>query len=367
MLALDANRTRSDPTGRIALERRAQPCDLDALSACLVRADEPWPGGGCPHFASIVLGRVPRMSDETSDDSTIRRVDDSTTTELDDDQLDALAAAQREMNEARARLSEIPAEVVITNHVMGLYELAAIHLSATPPDLRQSALAIDAVALPRRRARRPARRGRTDDAATRWPTSAWRSCRSRARSTRRRAEPTDRRVGHTSAVDHDAPSARSSSRLLSARITGDEPAGGVDHPPPRHVDVGGREDAADQASLPRVAGDLGDVAVASSPRPARSAISDVEDPTFAVDRSVTGSVVAHGRMLAASHRPSLASRSNVTSAPTSIVRDPSAISMQWNGMAARRRRHRSCPRPDCSSNAVTTARRPVPRSSSVTA
>ena len=53
---------------------------------------------------------------------------------------------QREMNEARARLSEVPAEVVITNHVMGLYELAAIHLSATPPDLRQSALAIDAVA-----------------------------------------------------------------------------------------------------------------------------------------------------------------------------------------------------------------------------
>ncbi|HYN32519.1 MAG TPA: hypothetical protein VES40_07830, partial [Ilumatobacteraceae bacterium] len=61
------------------------------------------------------------MSDETSD------------TEFDDDQLDALAAAQREMNEARARLSEVPAEVVITNHVMGLYELAAIHLSATPP------------------------------------------------------------------------------------------------------------------------------------------------------------------------------------------------------------------------------------------
>jgi len=29
---------------------------------------------------------------------------------------------------------------------MGLYELAAIHLSANPPDLTQSALAIDAVA-----------------------------------------------------------------------------------------------------------------------------------------------------------------------------------------------------------------------------
>ena len=40
----------------------------------------------------------------------------------------------------------MPAEVVVTNHVMGLYELAAIHLSATPPDLHQSVLAIDAVA-----------------------------------------------------------------------------------------------------------------------------------------------------------------------------------------------------------------------------
>ena len=86
------------------------------------------------------------MSDETSDTEfdDIDDIDDGP--ELDDDQLDALAAAQREMNEARARLAEIPAEVVVTNHVMGLYELAAIHLSATPPDLRQSALAIDAVA-----------------------------------------------------------------------------------------------------------------------------------------------------------------------------------------------------------------------------
>ena len=89
------------------------------------------------------------MSDETSDTEfdDIDDVDDfDDGPELDDDQLDALAAAQREMNEARARLAEIPAEVVVTNHVMGLYELAAIHLSATPPDLRQSALAIDAVA-----------------------------------------------------------------------------------------------------------------------------------------------------------------------------------------------------------------------------
>ena len=43
-------------------------------------------------------------------------------------------------------MAEVPAEVVVTNHVMGLYELAAIHLSADQPDLASAALAIDAVA-----------------------------------------------------------------------------------------------------------------------------------------------------------------------------------------------------------------------------
>ena len=57
-----------------------------------------------------------------------------------------IAAAERALDEARARLSDIPAEVVVVNHVMGLYELAAIHLSATPARLAEAALAIDAVA-----------------------------------------------------------------------------------------------------------------------------------------------------------------------------------------------------------------------------
>jgi hypothetical protein len=65
---------------------------------------------------------------------------------LDPETADALADAERAMQEARERLAEVPAEVVVTNHVMGLYELAAIHLSASPPDLHQSVLAIDAVA-----------------------------------------------------------------------------------------------------------------------------------------------------------------------------------------------------------------------------
>jgi hypothetical protein len=58
----------------------------------------------------------------------------------------ALDGANQALRDAQARLAEVPAEIVVTNHVMGLYELAAIHLSADPPDLRAAALAIDAVA-----------------------------------------------------------------------------------------------------------------------------------------------------------------------------------------------------------------------------
>lgn len=58
----------------------------------------------------------------------------------------AIAAADAALAEARSRLASVPAEVVVTNHVMGLYELAAIHLSADPVDLVSARLAIDAVA-----------------------------------------------------------------------------------------------------------------------------------------------------------------------------------------------------------------------------
>jgi hypothetical protein len=56
-----------------------------------------------------------------------------------------MAEAEAAIAEARQRLAEVPAEVVVTNHVMGLYELAAIHLSSTPPDFHAASLAIDAV------------------------------------------------------------------------------------------------------------------------------------------------------------------------------------------------------------------------------
>jgi hypothetical protein len=58
---------------------------------------------------------------------------------------DELADIEAAMSEARARLLGVPADVVVTNHVMGLYELAAIHLSTDPPNLEDASLAIDAV------------------------------------------------------------------------------------------------------------------------------------------------------------------------------------------------------------------------------
>ena len=53
---------------------------------------------------------------------------------------------EQELAETRRRLAEVPAQVVVLNHAMGLYELAAIHLSATPPNLTEAVLAVDAFA-----------------------------------------------------------------------------------------------------------------------------------------------------------------------------------------------------------------------------
>ena len=54
-------------------------------------------------------------------------------------------AIEQALAETRERLAGVPADVVVSNHAMGLYELAAIHLPAEPPRLADAALAIDAV------------------------------------------------------------------------------------------------------------------------------------------------------------------------------------------------------------------------------
>jgi hypothetical protein len=65
-----------------------------------------------------------------------------------DDELDDVTEAElrAELDEARRRLSEVPAAQVVANHAMGLFELGAIHLSRQPPDLAEASVAIDAMA-----------------------------------------------------------------------------------------------------------------------------------------------------------------------------------------------------------------------------
>ena len=65
--------------------------------------------------------------------------------ELSPDEQAQLQAMQAEMEEVRQQLLAAPASVVIANHAMGIYELAAIHLTAEQPALAQAVLAIDAL------------------------------------------------------------------------------------------------------------------------------------------------------------------------------------------------------------------------------
>jgi hypothetical protein len=75
--------------------------------------------------------------------------EDADVDELDELDPEGLAATQEailaEMERAREQLATVPAADVVANHVMGFYELAAIHLLQQPPHLHDAALAIDAM------------------------------------------------------------------------------------------------------------------------------------------------------------------------------------------------------------------------------
>ena len=52
-------------------------------------------------------------------------------------------AMMAEMAEVQQRIAQTPAAEIVANHLMGFYELAAIHLSQEPPHFADAALAID--------------------------------------------------------------------------------------------------------------------------------------------------------------------------------------------------------------------------------
>ena len=65
--------------------------------------------------------------------------------DLGDDEIseEELAA---EMAEVQRQLLEVPAAVVIANHCIGVFQLAALHLNQPEPKLEEAQLAIDALA-----------------------------------------------------------------------------------------------------------------------------------------------------------------------------------------------------------------------------
>ena len=65
--------------------------------------------------------------------------------ELSDEERARLEDAAEEVADIRRQLASVPAARVVANHAMGLYELAAIHLSNQPPDLAEARVAIDAM------------------------------------------------------------------------------------------------------------------------------------------------------------------------------------------------------------------------------
>jgi hypothetical protein len=60
--------------------------------------------------------------------------------ELTTDEQELLA----ELQAAREQLSRTPASLVVANHAIGLFQLAAIHLDQEAPNLEDARLAIDA-------------------------------------------------------------------------------------------------------------------------------------------------------------------------------------------------------------------------------
>jgi hypothetical protein len=107
------------------------------------------PGGEHP------VDRSAPSSAPVDEPTTDRSLDDEIAAALPEGvRLDDLSPEERaraeemvgEMAEARSRLLETPAAMIVANHGMGLYELAALHLSQETPDFTQATVAIDGLA-----------------------------------------------------------------------------------------------------------------------------------------------------------------------------------------------------------------------------
>lgn len=87
--------------------------------------------------------KVPPASDEQATETAAGA---ATEPELTPEQQEQARAMAKELAEARARILATEASTVVANHAFGIYELAAIHLTADEPKLSEAQVAIDALA-----------------------------------------------------------------------------------------------------------------------------------------------------------------------------------------------------------------------------
>jgi len=57
------------------------------------------------------------------------------------------AAMEEQMRQAQEQLLSVPAAQIVSNHLIGLFELAALHLRVDPPNLEEARIPIDAMGL----------------------------------------------------------------------------------------------------------------------------------------------------------------------------------------------------------------------------
>jgi len=94
-------------------------------------------------------GEVPVQRSRPTSDDTPGSVPPPGTPDLDDLSPEERAQVEEmiaEMAEAQRQVLAAPAAVVVANHAMGLFQLAALHLKQPQPDLGAARLAIDSMA-----------------------------------------------------------------------------------------------------------------------------------------------------------------------------------------------------------------------------
>ena len=98
------------------------------------------PGGEVP-----VGDRTTEASGEPADRAAAEALEGFDLDNLSPEEREQAEQYIRELTESRERLKAVPAAVVIANHAMGLYELAALHLSNQPANFAEATVAIDAL------------------------------------------------------------------------------------------------------------------------------------------------------------------------------------------------------------------------------